>query len=115
MVEMGAHGWQLTMKDDPGLLTFELGPDGEELEIHCDQRGLGELIRILSRLAQANGQGHEHLMTPASGGVELSEERQGEANRLLHKVTVRVWDDAKAAGQGAGRAGHERRLKSAVS
>ncbi len=29
-------------------------------------------------------------MTPAWGGVELSEEQQGEANRLLHKVTVRL-------------------------
>ena len=72
-------------KDGPGLLTFELGPDGEELEIHLDRRGLSELVRILSGLAQANGQTHDHLMTPAWGGVELSEEQQGEANRLLHE------------------------------
>ncbi len=103
------------MKDGPGLLTFELGPDGKELEIHCDQRGLGALIRILSRLAQAKGQSHDHLMTPAWGGVELSEEQQGEANRLLHKVTVRLWDEAKATGRGFEQPGQERRLKSAVS
>lgn len=102
-------------KDGPGLLTFELGPDGEELEIHLDQRGLSELIRILSRLAQAKGQSHDHLMTPAWGGVELSEQRQGEANRLLHKVTVRLWEEAKAAGRRPERPRHERRLKSAVS
>ncbi len=49
------------------------------------------------------------------GGGELSEERQGEANRLLHKVTVRLGDEAKAAGWGSRQPGHEGRLKSAVS
>ena len=94
------------MKDHPGLLTFELGPDGEELEIHLDQRGLRRLIRILSGLAQTKGQSHDHLMTPAWGGIELSQQRQGETNRLLHKVTIRLWDAAKAAGRTALRPGH---------
>lgn len=103
------------MKEGPGLLTFELGADGEELEIHCDRRGLTELIRILSRLAHSAGQSHDHLMTPAWGGAELSEELQGETNRLLHKVTIRLWTEADAAGQGSERPRHEKRLKSAVS
>jgi hypothetical protein len=105
----------LTMKDGSGLLTFELGPDGEELEIHCDRRGLNELIRILERLVLAKGQSHDHLMTPAWGGTELSEEMQNEANRLLHKVTVRLWDEAKAPRRGPERAKPERHLKSAIS
>jgi hypothetical protein len=102
------------MKDGSGLLTFELGRSGDELEIHCDRRGLAELIRILSELAQSEGRAHDHLMTPAWGGGELSEELQGETDRLLHKVTVRVWDKA-AAGRDLERAKRRRHLKSAVS
>lgn len=101
------------MKDRSGLLTFELGRSGDELEIHCDRRGLAELIRILSEIARSEGRAHDHLMTPAWGGGELSEELQGETGRLLHKVTVRLWD--KAAGPDLERPKRRKHLKSAVS
>lgn len=72
------------------MLTFELTRDNSELEIHGDKEGLLELIRILSRMV--NHAGHEHLMTPAWGGSEISSEKQGETNTLINKVTIRPWD-----------------------
>ncbi len=77
------------MPTDKGLLTFELADDDEELEIHCDEEGLRRLIAACSRVLETRA--HDHLMTPSWGGTELSEERQGRGNRLLNKVTVRLW------------------------
>lgn len=88
------------------------GRSGDELEIHCDRRGLAELIRILSGLAQSEGRAHDRLMTPAWGG---GEQLQGETDRLLHKVTVRLWDKVEAAGRGLERPRRQKHLKSAVS
>ena len=77
------------MVNDKYLLTFELSEDGNELEIHCDDSGLEELIRVCQRLKQSRG--HDHLMTPSWGGHELGEEKQGETNILLNQVTIRFW------------------------
>lgn len=71
------------------LLTFELTPDGEELEIHCDSQGISRLLASLSRTAESRT--HDHLMTPSWGGHELTEAKQGKENRLLNKVTIRYW------------------------
>ena len=78
---------------DRKMLTFELSPDGDELEIHCDQEGLDVLLRTLHRLADSKSSlpRHDHLMTPGWAGNELTEEKQGEQNTLLNKVTVRLW------------------------
>lgn len=71
------------------LLTFEVNEDCDQIEIHGNQEGFLELIEALNRVM--SGSQHEHLMTPAWGGIELSEERQGEAGRLINKVTVHFW------------------------
>jgi hypothetical protein len=71
------------------MLTFEITQDGDVLEIHADQAGLSSLIRRLDQLR--SHQGHLHLMTPAWGGEELSEGRQGSENRLLNHVKVMLW------------------------
>lgn len=79
--------------NDGKLLTFELIPDGDEVEIHCDQQGLEELLRLLNGLANSESPlpKHEHLMTPSWAGHELTEEQQGEKNTLMNKVTIRLW------------------------
>lgn len=72
------------MSDENFLLTFELSEDCTSLEIHSDEVGLELLEQVCSRLRK--GHGHEHLMTPAWGGQELSEEKQGarwRQNQLL--------------------------------
>ena len=69
-------------------LTFEL-VGGDELEIHGDIEGLRSLVGVLQRLIRDGG--HEHLMTAAWGGADLTEEPQNQNSLLLNKVTVRRW------------------------
>lgn len=78
---------------DSKILTFELSPEGDELQIHCNQEGLTTLQGILRRLGESKAPlpRHDHLMTPSWAGDELSEEKQGEGATLLNKVTVRLW------------------------
>lgn len=73
------------------ILTFEFSPDGRELEIHADDKGLNELIGCLPRTLRIRE--HDHLMTPDWGGTELTQAPQGESDRRVNKVTVRVWDE----------------------
>jgi hypothetical protein len=79
--------------NDAKMLTFELSPDGDKIEIHCNQEGLDFLLRTLHQLADSKSPlpRHNHLMTPSWAGNELTEEKQGESNTLLNKVTVRLW------------------------
>ena len=71
------------------MLTFELTKDADEVEIHGNEEGFRELMEALSMVI--NTSEHDHLMTPAWGGRELTEEKQGKANRLINKVTIRLW------------------------
>lgn len=75
------------------LLTFELSPDGDELDIHMSQEGLADLIQHLQRLAESRGPlpRHDHLMTPGWSGDELTEEKQRADAELINKVTLRLW------------------------
>jgi hypothetical protein len=70
------------------VLTFELSPTGDEIQIHCDAEGVQTLIRSLARLAQKMTSDHDHLMTPSWAGHELTDEKQGQANRLVNMVTI---------------------------
>ncbi|PJZ65557.1 hypothetical protein CH371_11490 [Leptospira wolffii] len=79
------------MKKNNFLLTFELSPERDLLDIHCDAAGLEQLILTLSRLR--NKRDHEHLMTPSFGGNELSEDVQSNGSHLLHMVTIHNWND----------------------
>lgn len=71
------------------ILSFELTKDADQIEIHGNEEGLRELIEALSRVLNASD--HDHLMTPAWGGSELTEEKQGETNRLINMVTIHLW------------------------
>jgi hypothetical protein len=70
------------------LLTVEYDARGV-VEIHCDEEGLDSLIERLSTLRKRGG--HEHLMTPAWAGNELTEEKQNASNELVNHLKVLVW------------------------
>ena len=75
------------------LLSFER--DENELEIHCNDAGIDRLINVLNRLKGAK-QEHIHLFTEDWGGAdELTNDKQNldEKFKLVHKVTVRVWNN----------------------
>ena len=75
------------------LLTFEFTPNEKEIEIHLNEEGLRNLIYYLDRLLKNPGKEsqHNHLMTRSWAGHELTEEKQGEDNTLINKVTIRFW------------------------
>jgi hypothetical protein len=57
------------------LLTFERTEIGV-LNIHLDEAGATELIKVLQRLLLATENAHDHLMTSGWGGTELTDEIQ---------------------------------------
>jgi len=68
---------------------FSKASDGEaEIEIYCDQEGLEELVKQINFLQ--NGETHVHLKSNSWAGAELSENRQGEGNILVHHLLVVV-------------------------
>lgn len=67
-----------------------------QLFVHTDEEGLALLIRELEgvRAEYADPAGfkpaHTHLMTPAWGGSELTDEAQGEGEVINH-VKIYCW------------------------
>lgn len=74
------------------MLTFEITPDGN-VEIHADEEGLLTLTRRLEQLHLQGG--HVHLMTASWGGEDLSEDKQGEGNRLVQHALVFLWPESE--------------------
>ncbi len=75
------------------LLTFELhaGNNGSELEIHGSSDGLEKLANDILRLVRNTKDGcfnHDHLMSEAWGGAELTSEAQSADAELLNHVKV---------------------------
>jgi hypothetical protein len=78
------------------LLTFEVEPEGDVVEIHTDASGLEYLIHQLLSLREKVRQGDHgllHLMTDDWGGEELSNQRQGKGDgvTLAHHVKIHAW------------------------
>jgi hypothetical protein len=73
------------------LITFEIDQSCETLEIHLNDEGLDELVRRVERLRSSSESGHDHLLTPAWGGTELTESKQNASTKLINKVTVFLW------------------------
>lgn len=67
------------------LLTIECRGE-DTIEIYGDEEGLAYLIQRLEVVKQHGG--HEHLMTPAWGGWELSEQRQGADSVLINQLVL---------------------------
>ena len=70
-------------------LTFELSPKGDVLKIHGDAAGLEMLKKSLDRVMSSKSEtSHDHLMTEAWRGSELSAKKQGAENTLINQVNV---------------------------
>ena len=71
------------------VLTFELNPDDDEIDIHGNEQGFLEFIEAINRVLSSSQ--HDHLMTPDWGGSELTNEKQSETSKLINKVTIHFW------------------------
>lgn len=80
------------------ILTFELTPDQDELEIFADIEGLDYIIQKLDSL-RTNielGHSHIHLMTEDWGGHELSNTLMHNDNALLNHVKIIVFSNKQS-------------------
>jgi hypothetical protein len=75
-------------------LSFATDADGHQVFIHADAGGLDYLIRSLTHIRRKldeNVCDHDHLMTDAWGGRELSERTLEKNERLVHHVKIHGW------------------------
>jgi hypothetical protein len=82
------------------LLTVELVEEGVA-EVHLDEEGLDLLVDRLTKLRGHQESEHDHLMTPSWAGTELTEEKQGADNDLIHMLTVYCHSPQGACNTGA--------------
>ncbi|MBK7946817.1 MAG: immunity protein 32 [Flavobacteriales bacterium] len=68
------------------MLTVELNKKGEAVEIFFDEAGAELLKRYIDDALKHRD--HYHLMTPEWAGSELSSDRQGLENELIHHLRV---------------------------
>ena len=71
------------------LLTVEYNGMKGAVEIHLDNQGLDLLMERLHKLKKHGG--HDHLLTPAWAGNELTEEKQGAENRVINQISIMLW------------------------
>jgi hypothetical protein len=82
------------------LLTFELSKDEDTATIHADSIGLRDLIGWLSALPRnASTPATLRWRTPALGGIELTEVKQGKDTSIIHEVSVTLWRGPAARGE----------------
>ena len=82
------------MPKPPYVLSFATDQERDQLFIHADAAGLDYLIRSLARIRQsidANICDHDHLMTAAWGGSELTERGLDEGTRTVQHVKIYGW------------------------
>ena len=75
-------------------LSFATDADGDQVFIHADAGGLDHLIRSLTHIRSKLDENicdHDHLMTDAWGGHELSERTAEGEERLVHHVKIYGW------------------------
>jgi len=90
------------MKPVDHVLAFVHGEEGE-LVMHADAKGLAVLIGALERLKKKAEEGvcdHDHLITVAWAGSELSEKKGPEAGELIHHLKLYGWTEEWAKKHG---------------
>jgi hypothetical protein len=78
------------------LLSFEVDDTGSCLEIHGDPKGLERLGSLITKLIVNTKDGyfdHDHWMTPAWGGDELSQANKG--GKVFEHVKIYCWKGDK--------------------
>jgi hypothetical protein len=76
------------------VLSFATDKNGDQLFVHADARGLDLLIRSLTTIRQkldADCCDHDHLMTDAWAGSELSERSLRDGVHTIHHVKIYGW------------------------
>ena len=76
------------------LLSFATDIDGEQVFIHADRGGIDHLINSLTRIRRKlddNICDHDHLMTQAWGGNELSDPILEGDQRGIQHVKIYGW------------------------
>lgn len=76
------------------ILSFATDKEGDQVFIHADVAGLDHLIRSLSLIRQKVAGGscdHDHMMTDAWGGCELTEFAPDAEAHTIHHVKLYGW------------------------
>jgi hypothetical protein len=76
------------------VLSFATDKDGDQLFIYANAKGLDHLIRSLMHIRKKLDEDycdHDHLMTDAWAGSELSERSMAEGVHLIHHVKIYGW------------------------
>jgi hypothetical protein len=78
------------------MLTVEIDTKAQQVFVHGNPKGLRYLamrLEAIASTAEAEGHSHDHLMTDAWGGKELSGEQQGapESATLINHLIVYGW------------------------
>jgi hypothetical protein len=84
----------MSMPKPDHILSFATDKEGDELFIHADAKGLDHLIRSLTHIRRKMDEDvcdHDHLMTDAWGGTELSERSMAGGVHLIHHVKIYGW------------------------
>ena len=64
------------------------------VDIYMDEEGRKLLIDSLQRLQRTGSRAdHDHLMTPAWSGTELSEEKHNQDSELVHQLNIILLPD----------------------
>jgi len=76
------------------ILSFATDKEGDQVFIHADVPGLDHLIRSLTHIRQKVIAGiceHDHMMTDAWGGNELTETVTDADAHIIHHVKIYGW------------------------
>lgn len=80
------------------MLSIEKDKDAEQVYIHGSPdklRWLASRLEPIANQAEKSGNAHDHFMTEAWGGNELSNQLQGkkESDSIVHHLVVYVWSN----------------------
>jgi hypothetical protein len=82
------------MSEPDHILSFSTDADGDQIFIHADADGLDHLIRSLTHIREKLDKDicdHDHLMTDAWAGSELTQRTLDDGARLIHHVKIYGW------------------------
>jgi hypothetical protein len=86
------------MSEPDHFLSITTDVEGQQVFVHVDAAGLDHLIRSLTRLRQKLEKGvsdHDHMMTDAWAGEELSTPRVAEGARGVQHIKIWAWTPEK--------------------
>lgn len=77
------------------IFTVEYDSEQECVEIHLDENGAAELMRVLQECRESASNEHVHLFTPSWGGNMLTETKQNEGaeSKLINHLKIMYWKE----------------------